>query len=352
MPDVSRIAHADWGRPVLTERRESLLGLVIDEYVETATPVSSRALVARHSLGVSPATVRNELAKLEDEGYITHPHTSAGRVPSDRGYRYYVEVLMAEEPIRRDEARTIAHQFHQAEGSLDEWLALAAAVLASAVANAVVVTRPRSPLPRVRNVQLVQMRRDAALVVVVLDDGAVRQRVLPLLDPADQAELHARAERLGEHVTGRVASRIRLEAESMADAELAAAAIAVAELAEEHRTWQETFLEGLPALLAQPEFASGERMLAAVRRLESYEVGRLLEMAEPDAPGDTRVVIGSENPNREMQDWSVVVSRYGDDSAAGTVAVVGPTRMHYERTIPRVRFVAALMGNLLHESRS
>ena len=143
---------------MLTERRESLLGLVVDEYVATAMPVSSRALVARHHLGVSPATVRNELAKLEDEGYITHPHTSAGRVPSDRGYRYYVEVLMTEEPLQRDEARTIAHQFHQAERSLDEWLTLAAAVLASAVTNAVVVTRPRSPLPRVRNVQFVQLR--------------------------------------------------------------------------------------------------------------------------------------------------------------------------------------------------
>ncbi len=337
---------------MLTERRESLLGLVVDEYVETATPVSSRALVARHRLGVSPATVRNELAKLEAEGYITHPHTSAGRVPSDRGYRYYVELLMAEEPLEQDEARTIAHQFHQAEQSLDEWLTLAAAVLASAVANAVVVTRPHSPLPRVRNVQLVQLRTDAALLVAVLDDGAVRERVLPLATPADQAELHARAERLGEHVTGQSAAHIRSVAESIEDAELAAAAITVAELAEEHRSWQETYLEGLPALLAQPEFASGERMLDAVRRLESYQVGRLLERAEPAAPGDTRVVIGSENPDAEMQDWSVVVSRYGDDDATGTVAVVGPKRMHYERTIPRVRFVAALMGSVLHESRS
>jgi heat-inducible transcriptional repressor len=337
---------------VLTERRESLLGLVVDEYVATALPVSSRALVSRHRLGVSPATVRNELAKLEDEGYITHPHTSAGRVPSDRGYRYYVEVLMTEEPLQRDEARTIAHQFHQAERNLDEWLTLAAAVLASAVTNAVVVTRPRSPLPRIRNVQLVQLRADAALLVVVMDDGAVRERVLPLVTPAEQAELHARAEHLGEHVTGSAAARIRRVAESIEEPELAAAAIAVAELAEEHRSWQETFLEGLPALLAQPEFATGERMLDAVRRLESYEVGRLLEVAEPAAAGDTRVVIGSENPDSEMQDWSVVVSRYGDDDAIGTLAVVGPTRMHYERTIPRVRFVAALMGSLLHESRA
>ena len=337
---------------MLTARRESLLGLVVDEYVETALPVSSRALVARHGLGVSPATVRNELAKLEDEGYITHPHTSAGRVPSDQGYRYYVEVLMTEQPLEADEARTIAHQFHQAEGSLDDWLALAAAVLAASVANAVVVTRPHSPLPRVRNVQLVQLRRDVALMVVVLDDGAVRERVLPLPGAAEQADLHALSERLAGHVGGRSASAIRRDVEAMEDGELRALVGTVVDLAEEHRTWQETFLEGLPALLQQPEFARGEQMLDAVRRLESYEVGRLLEATEPEAPGDTRVVIGSENPQREMHDWSMVVARYGDDDAVGTVAVVGPTRMHYERTIPRVRFVAALMGNLLHDARA
>lgn len=337
---------------MLTARRESLLGLVVDEYVETATPVSSRALVNRHALGVSPATVRNELARLEDEGYITHPHTSAGRVPSDRGYRYYVEVLMAEEPPGADEARTIAHQFHQAEGSLDDWLALAAAVLAASVANAVVVTRPHSALPRVRNVQLVQLRPDVALMVVVLDDGSVHERVLPLAGAVAQAELHHLAERLGVHVAGRSAEVIERDLEEVAEEELRALGAAVVELARQRRSWQETFLEGLPALLQQPEFQSKERMLAAVRRLESYEVGRLLEAAEPPAPGDTRVVIGSENPHREMRDWSLVAARYGDDEATGTVAVVGPTRMHYERTIPRVRFVAALMGNLLHEARA
>ncbi len=337
---------------MLTARRESLLGLVVDEYVETALPVSSRALVARHGLGVSPATVRNELAKLEDEGYITHPHTSAGRVPSDRGYRYYVEALMTEVPLQADEARTIAHQFHQAEGSLDDWLVLAAAVLAASVANAVVVTRPHGAAPRVRNVQLVQLRRDVALMVVVLDDGAVRERVLPVSESTDQSELHALAERLGEHVAGRSAAAIRRDVESMEDEELRALAGTVVDLTEEHRSWHETFLEGLPALLAQPEFASGEQMLEAVRRLEGYEVGRLLESAEPAAPGDTRVLIGSENPDHEMHDWSMVVARYGGGDAAGTVAVVGPTRMHYERTIPRVRFVAALMGNLVNETRS
>src|SRR2546425_3619761 len=140
---------------VLTRRRAEILGLVVDEYVDTATPVSSKALATRHRLSVSTATIRNELAHLEDEGYITHPYTSAGRVPSERGYRLYVEELMSEAPVGADEQRTIEHQFHQAPPGLDDWLALAATILAASVANVAVITRPRARVARLRHVQLV-----------------------------------------------------------------------------------------------------------------------------------------------------------------------------------------------------
>ena len=115
---------------MLTERRADILGMLVDEYIDTAVPVSSRALVSNPRLEVSSATIRNELAALEEDGYITHPYTSAGRVPSDRGYRLYVEALMAEEPLSASEQRTVEHQFHQVSGGLDEWLGLASTVLA------------------------------------------------------------------------------------------------------------------------------------------------------------------------------------------------------------------------------
>ena len=150
---------------MLTQRRADILNLVVDEYIGTAAPVSSRALVDRHNLDVSTATVRNELAALEQEGYITHPYTSAGRIPSNTGYRFYVEELMAEEPIGADERRTIEHQFYQAPPDLDEWLQLAASVLAGAVGNVAVVARPQRPVTHLRQAQLVHLRPGAALLV-------------------------------------------------------------------------------------------------------------------------------------------------------------------------------------------
>src|SRR5579883_3448202 len=135
---------------MLTERRAQVLRLIVSDYIETATPVGSEQIVKRHALEISPATIRNEMAKLEEEGYVSHPHTSAGRVPSDRGYRYYVEALMDEPSVHPDEQRRILHQFHQSTAELSEWLGLAASVLAQSLHNLAVVSAPRSASSRLK----------------------------------------------------------------------------------------------------------------------------------------------------------------------------------------------------------
>ena len=137
--------------------------------MSTAVPVGSQHIVSKHQMDVSSATVRLEMARLEEEGFINQPHTSAGRVPSDKGYRYYVESLMSEETIPWTERETIRHQFHQAEHALEQWFQLAAAVLAHSVSNFAVVTSPRSKQPRLRHVQLVPLHETSALCVIVLN---------------------------------------------------------------------------------------------------------------------------------------------------------------------------------------
>ncbi len=337
---------------MLTERRATILGMVVSEYIQTAEPVSSRAIVDHHHLDLSTATIRNELARLEEEGYITQPYTSAGRVPSDLGYRTFVEVLMSEDPVLAAEQRTIEHQMHQVAGGLDEWLSLSATILAGAVGNVAVVTKPRARASRLRNAQLVELNREAALLVAVMDDGRVRQRMLPQRTPVTQAELSDRATRLNVRLEGLDATAVRALAAELPDtSEDAATARAIAELIDEQRTAEETFLDGLNAVLRQPEFSDVDRMLEAVATLQAYRVRRLLEEAVDAQPGATQVVIGHEHGDDALQEWSVVLSRYGDDDSHGTVAVIGPTRMAYHRTIPRVRYVAGLMSHLLHEVR-
>lgn len=335
---------------MLTERQAAILGLVVDEYVHTAVPVSSKALVERHDLRVSPATIRNEFARLEDDGYITHPHTSAGRVPSDLGYRAYVESLMEEIDVGPEEQRTIAHQFHQAAG-LAEWLSLAATVLSSAVGNLAVITRPRRRETHLRHVQFVHLHDANVLVVAVVDDGSVRQRLVSLSEPTRQEDLTKRAERLNQVLAERTAEEMRAVAAELADPDSERLASHTAELLDEPGGTDDTFVYGIHDVLAQPEFATPDRMLEAVRRLEAYELRQVLPDATRVQRGTLHVRIGSENSVEWLHGWSVVVAGYGaTDGASGTIAVIGPSRMQYARTIPRVRYLAALMSTVLHEA--
>ncbi|MEZ4553505.1 MAG: heat-inducible transcriptional repressor HrcA [Dehalococcoidia bacterium] len=334
---------------MLTRRRTEILGLVVHQYIDTAAPVSSRALVTRHGLSISTATIRNELAKLEEDGYIAQPHTSAGRVPLDRGYRLFVEELMAEEPVGVDEQRTIEHQFHQAPARLEDWLSLAAHVLSAAVSNVAVITRPSSRAAQLRHVQLVHLHDETVLLVAVMDDGRVQQRIVQLSRSEDQDGLTARASRLNARIADAEAAAVRAVADELADEDDQRLARMAADLIDEHRIAGETYLEGLRSALEQPEFASVERMLDAVRHLQAYELLRALPAPDDLRPGATRVMIGSENNDDWMHEWSVVTSSFGDyNGSLGTIAVLGPTRMRYGYTIPRVRYVASLVTALLH----
>lgn len=334
---------------MLTQRRADILNLVIDEYIDTAAPVSSRALVDRHNLDVSTATVRNELAALEEEGYITHPYTSAGRIPSNSGYRFYVERLMAEEPIGADERRTIEHQFYQAPPDLDEWLELAASILAAAVGNVAVVSRPQRPVPHLRQAQLVHLRPGAALLVGVLDDGSVQERIVAVPEHEDQADLLTRAARINDRLSLSDSERIRAVAPQFEDDDDRRLALEIADLVAEGASAAQLFIDGIRKVLEQPEFSTADRMLDAVQHLEAYELRGALRTPRSADPG-ARVLIGDENERNWLHDWTLVISAFGEPGGAvGSVAVLGPTRMHYGHTIPRVRYFARLMTELLHE---
>src|SRR5919107_2635312 len=164
--------------PDLTDRQRSVLRAVVEDYVLTAVPVGSKALVSRYGLGVSPATVRSAMAELESLGLLSHPHTSAGRVPSDLGYRLYVESLMREAELDTTDQLMIRHQFSQVQLTSNEWLRLAASILAGSTRSASVVTPARSRRARFGHLQLVQLADQARLAVLVLADGNVVQRRL------------------------------------------------------------------------------------------------------------------------------------------------------------------------------
>src|SRR5688572_6392169 len=334
---------------MLTDRRSALLNLIVEEYVDTALPVGSKYIVGKHQMGVSPATVRLEMARLEDEGFITPPHTSAGRVPSDKGYRYYVESLMSEESIPLEERETIRHQFHQAERAMEQWFQLAAAVLAHSVSNFAVVTSPRSNETRLRHVQLVPLQEMTALLVVVLNEARIRQPVIALREPHDESDLLVATGRINEQFAG--LSLTELSGLPEPAGELDAMIVrAVAELMDQESVaLGDVFRDGVREVLSQPEFARSDRMLDIIDILEQRTLSTAIPIRQL-GDGAISVVIGNENSNESLRECSVVVARYGRDGGpSGVVAVLGPTRMRYSRTIPTVRYLAALLGEMTQQ---
>jgi heat-inducible transcriptional repressor len=334
---------------MLTERRSRILRLVIEEYVDSAVPVGSEAIVRKYRLPVSPATIRNEMAKLEEEGFVTHPHTSAGRVPSDRGYRYYIEDLMEERELTQEEKETIRHQFHQAGRDLEQWVHLAAAVLAQAVRNMAVVTTPRSPNCRLKHVDLVSLHDLVVLLIVVLQDGRLLQQVVTLSEPLQQGDLTATGHRLTDLYKGLTATQLQSK-----PAELSALESEVRDevnalmTSEDEGRYDQAYLEGVPLVLGQPEFSRSEKMLGLLAVLDEYSLTRVLPLRSLAGEGVT-VLIGGENREDALQECSLLVTRYGvPGSLSGALAVLGPTRMRYPRTISTVRYLGTLMSELVN----
>ena len=335
----------------LTERQRAILKMVVESYVQTATPIPSEKIAGQPGLKFSSATVRNELMELEELGLLTHPHTSAGRVPSDIGYRYYIEHLMTETRLSPVEAQTIWHQFHQVEAEIDEWVPLAAAVMAQMSRTAALVTRLRSREQRVKRIELVSVDNDLVLVVLIMQSGSLQQRVLRLDQPADREELIKTANKLSAILAGKTGSQVIREAETLSGLEQELANTAARMMEQSQRSWGgDIIYEGIDYISVEPEFGRVERVIDL---MEALHHGSRLEplFSEVLDTGELRVVIGSENQDEDMRRWSVILRRYGlSDQSAGVLGVVGPTRMKYWKTVSMVRFMGDLMDRLIEQS--
>jgi heat-inducible transcriptional repressor len=348
----------------MTPRRQAILGLVIRSYIDTPSPVGSKAFVTGYGLDLSPATIRNEMAALEELGFLTHPHTSAGRIPTERGYRFFVEHLLGETELPTTEKRMIRHQFHQARLQLEQWAQLAAAVLAHTTRKAALATAPRPPENEFKHLELISLRECMVLMVLVLQGGEVKQRMLSLEEPLDQEALSRLSNELNDLFQGKsggdiatVAGGLEAAANGAAPGARPALMQQIAQIVAQIMTPEDTlgnapiYREGLAHILEEPEFSGGGQMRQMVQVLEGpslYDV--ILAAAQPLEVGGVQVLIGGEGRWEEFAELSLVLSRYGlKGSATGLLGVVGPIRMPYDRTIGAVRYVSQLMTALVSD---
>jgi heat-inducible transcriptional repressor len=247
----------------ITPRQQLILALVIREYVAAAQPVGSKTIES-YGLGVSSATIRNEMVILETNGYLIQPHTSAGRVPTEKGYRYFVERLMRESQLTPEEQRMIRHQFHQVGVDLEQWMRLAASVLARTSQSASIVTSVKTEGCRMRHVQLISIHETLALLIAVLEGGIVRQQMLSLDEPVDQDTLTQVANRLNDLCVGASAQRVlACRRQVGAFEQLVLGVIAEVMTRVDDQEGIHLYRDGLSNILHQPEFSVPESARAS-----------------------------------------------------------------------------------------
>lgn len=334
-------------RPPLTQRQRAILRLIVQEYSGTGRPVGSKSLTERYDLGLSSATIRNEMSELEHSGLVQHLHTSGGRVPTVEGYRYFVRHLMGQPSLPSEAQIMIRHQFQQPQMQLEGWIELAASVLASAAGNVSVVSLPRTSQPRVRHFELISLQPKLALLVLVTGESMVRQGFVNLDQEATQEQLRELTDLLLSMVrnrTGREIAAYALAGNGTARIILDRLATMLGEFDSAERT--EIHHQGLEHIVGQRGVAESD----VQRVIALLNGGSFLNAVLPrlTSQPDVQVFIGDESLPDELRRFGLVIATYGIDGAVtGLLGVIGPTRMSYLRTVSTVRYMAGLMSDLM-----
>lgn len=335
----------------LTERQRYILSIIIHDYILNVRPVGSKYLVESFNLNMSSATVRNELSRLDELGLIRQPHTSAGRVPTEKGYRFFVSNLLQNTELPATTRHMITHQFYQMRYDVEEWMRLAASILAHQSSGASLVTAPHPQESMFKHLELISTRGLQVLMILVLQGGEVDQQYITLKEPVSQARLSE----VGQYLTNRFAhadvETIKRELLTLDGLERDIAEVALTEMRlNESNVMGEVFLDGISHVLAEPEFVDSENARQAIRALEERSILQdLLRSAlHGNSIGGVQVLIGGEGTRDELRQCSLILSQYGTPgSVTGMLGVVGPMRMPYGRSISTIRFLSSLLSDLV-----
>ena len=335
---------------MLSERAGTILNILVREYINSASPVASEEIARRSPTKVSPATVRNAMSRLSSEGYISRAHVSAGAIPSDLGYRHYVQSLDEPPELPIIVQQRIHRHFSQAEPDLETWSRQCASILSDLTASLAVVTVPWNRSPRLKHIQLVFLEEFLALLVVVLQETRLLRRLLSVDQPLTQEMLDQSANRLNDLFCDLDSEDIKahdLELTPLQERVKQETSVMLQEASNE--TAPEHYVDGFRRLLDQPEFAQGGRAKPLVEMVEERV---LLESLLPQLPetSDVAVYIGEENQEANLHPYGVILCQYGSaNQSTGTICVIGPTRMGYAEAIGGVTFFSSLMSKLVGE---
>jgi heat-inducible transcriptional repressor len=340
---------------VLDDRKLNVLRAIVEDYVSTQEPVGSKALVERHRMGVSPATIRNDMAALEEEGFIAQPHTSAGRIPTDKGYRLFVDRLTGVKPLSGPEKRAIS-TFLEGAVDLDDVVSRTVRLLAQLTRQVAIVQYPSLSRSSVRHVEFVALTATRVLLVLITSTGRVEQRIIETIEPISESLLGDLRARLNAAVSGRRLPEAVCNLESFPELfspedrpVVTSVLAALLEAVSDDRS-DERVAVGGTANLARYGDEFDRSVQPVLEALEEHVV-LLHLLGEATSPSTVTVQIGHEVPFQQLSATSVVATGYGPgDEALAKLGIVGPTRMDYPGSMAAVRAVARYVGQILAEA--
>ena len=337
----------------LSERERRVLEAIVQSYVETAEPVGSRVLAKRFGLGVSPATIRNAMSDLEEKGFLSHPHTSAGRVPTDRAYRLYVDALMGRTPISREEHDALRDQL-QAHGAVTEVLRRAAEMLGVLTQELGIAVAPSLDSAVLERMDLIAVSSERLLLVLALRSGLVRTIFVPVPGSVPPDAIHGITLVLNDRLAGltlreirqTLGERLRDIAANAAESELLDIFLSTGDQLFDLPAGDDVVVGRTSLLADQPEFASGERMRSLIELTEQRDVLQRV-LGQRATTNSLTITIGGENESVHLSNLTLVTSPYRAGALTGVIGVLGPTRMPYEKVVALVEHTSKMVGDLL-----
>ncbi|HHT06385.1 MAG TPA: heat-inducible transcription repressor HrcA [Hydrogenispora sp.] len=338
----------------LDPRKELILKVVTDDYIESAEPVGSRTIARKYNLGLSPATIRNEMADLEESGYLKQPHVSAGRIPSQQGYRYYVDMLMQQQKLKEEEQGLIRLYFEDRSRELDTILQQTVKILAQLTRYPSLMLGPTLQPSIFKHVQLIPLSANDILVLIVTDMGIIENKVIAVDCPVTQADLDRASYSLNKKLRGRpfaslkssVLNELKEEIKTEDSSFQQAVTLLLSSL--DTREKERVYLDGIINILEHPEFKELEKFKLLLELMEEEE--RLCRLLSSPYPG-IRISIGEENPEEAAHECSIITANYEiGGRVVGTIGVLGPTRMDYAHVVSVVEFIAQSLSEFLSKS--
>ncbi len=339
----------------LNEREKTILRSIVQQFILTASPVGSRNIAKKFNLGLSPATVRNIMSDLEDSGFINHPHTSAGRVPTDKGYRYYVDSLMEIQELKNSEKTTLEKSLDKNLSETDELLKIASKLLSNITKQIAYVTYPTLDKGILEKIQLVSLSSKRLLVVVSIKSGLVKTITLEFQSEIELNKLHNVERLLNERLSGLTFQEIRNSfKERFTDIGSEDKPIirlfidSVDKIFVDIKSENKLLITGATNVIQHPEFDDPEKFQSVIELIEDKDIIiHIMEKKKMDISNNVMISIGSENEDEKLNEYSLITKEYNFGETVGTVGIIGPKRMEYSKVIAIVSYLGELLSKVL-----